>query len=160
MLRIACDDAWPALIDKCEEAMRRVIARSVQRVPKIGCTSVQSYSMHWPCLLPQHGPGMKHQREIALLPWQEEVVDEFPGDFARGLFHSDGCRSENRVVRNGKEYRYPRYMFSNESRDIMRLCQECLDRLGVPWRMCKPNMLSVARKEGVAVLDGCVGAKA
>ncbi len=140
--------------------MRRVIATSVQRVPKIGCTSVQSYSKHWPCLLPQHGPGMKHQRLIALVHWQQDVVDEFPGDFLRGLFHSDGCRVDNRVVRNEKEYHYSRYMFTNKSADIMRLCQESLDRLGVRWRMCSSVQLSVARREAVAELDRWVGPKA
>jgi hypothetical protein len=50
-------------------------------------------------------------------------------------------------------------MFANESTDIMRLCQASLDKLGVSWRMCRPNLLSVARKEGVAVLDGHVGPK-
>ncbi|WP_412740129.1 hypothetical protein [Krasilnikovia sp. MM14-A1259] len=50
-------------------------------------------------------------------------------------------------------------MFSNESADIMGLCQASLDQLGVPWRMCRRNMLSVARREGVAVLDRHIGPK-
>jgi hypothetical protein len=57
VLRIFCADAWPGLIDECGAAMRAVIAKSVQRVQKQGCASVQSCSKHWPCLLPQHGPG-------------------------------------------------------------------------------------------------------
>jgi hypothetical protein len=75
------------------------------------------------------------------------------------LFHSDGCRTNNLVTRNGKTYQYPRYMFANESTDIVRLCQASLDNLGVSWRMCRPNLLSVARKEGVGVLDAHVGPK-
>jgi hypothetical protein len=31
---------------------------------------VSSYWKHWPCLFPQHGPGRKHERRIALVPWQ------------------------------------------------------------------------------------------
>lgn len=50
-------------------------------------------------------------------------------------------------------------MFANESADIMGLCQESLDRLGVEWRMCRPDLLSVARKKSVAVLDEHVGGK-
>jgi DNA-directed RNA polymerase subunit N (RpoN/RPB10) len=50
-------------------------------------------------------------------------------------------------------------MFSNESVDIMRLCQESLDQLGVEWRMCRRNLLSVARREAVAELDEHVGPK-
>lgn len=33
-------------------------------------------SKHWPCLFPQHGPGRKHHRRIALEPWQEAIVKE------------------------------------------------------------------------------------
>jgi len=50
-------------------------------------------------------------------------------------------------------------MFANESADIMRLCQKSLDRLHIEWRMCRPNLLSVARREGVARLDEFVGPK-
>ncbi|PRY30007.1 hypothetical protein CLV70_105176 [Pseudosporangium ferrugineum] len=139
--------------------MLRVLATKVQRVNREGCVAVQSYSQHWPCLFPQHGPGRKHERPIRLAGWQQRIADEEPGNLLRGLFHSDGCRTENRVVRNGTTYRYPRYMFANESADIMSICQRTLDRIDVPWRMCRPNLLSVARRNGVAVLDQVVGAK-
>jgi hypothetical protein len=58
-----------------------------------------------------------------------------------------------------KRYEYPRYMFSNESADIMALCQWALDLLKVPWRMPRRNALSVARREAVAALDGFIGPK-
>jgi hypothetical protein len=50
-------------------------------------------------------------------------------------------------------------MFSNESTDIMHLCQWALDRLTIPWRMPRPNALSVARREAVAILDSFIGPK-
>jgi hypothetical protein len=50
----------------------------VSRVQKVGCTEVGSYSKHWPCLFPQHGPGKKHQRKIELTVWQQELVDLDP----------------------------------------------------------------------------------
>ena len=50
-------------------------------------------------------------------------------------------------------------VLSNESRDILRLCGETLDRLGVEWRFSKPNTISVARKDAVARLDEFVGPK-
>ncbi|MFC7273199.1 LAGLIDADG family homing endonuclease [Paractinoplanes rhizophilus] len=159
VLRVFCADAWPGLIKECELAMVAVIARNVQRVQKQGCVGVQSYSKHWPCLLPQHGPGHKHHRPIFLAAWQIPIIDRYPGQFLRGLFHSDGCRVTNRIRRGSKSYEYLRYNFSNESRDIMGLCQESLDRLGIGWRMCRPNMLSVARREAVARLDEFVGPK-
>lgn len=159
VLRIYCTATWTGLADACEEAMLRVLARRVHRVTRNGCVAVQSYSNHWPCLLPQHGPGKKHERPIELAEWQVDVVDEFPEDFLRGLFHSDGCRVTNKIHRGNKTYLYPRYMFANESTDIMQLCRDALDQLGIGWRMCRPNMLSVARREAVARLDEFVGPK-
>ncbi|MEV0329517.1 transcriptional regulator [Micromonospora echinospora] len=159
VLRIYCADSWPALIGACENAMRNVLAEAVQRVQKQGCTTVQSYGNHWTCLLPQHGPGRKHERPIVLADWQRDVVAAHAGDFVRGLFHSDGCRVANRVTVGGREYVYPRYLFANESADIMGLCRWALDLLGVAWRMNRRNSLSVARRQSVALLDGYVGPK-
>ncbi|SCG63853.1 terminase gpP N-terminus-related DNA-binding protein [Micromonospora inositola] len=131
----------------------------VQQVQKQGCVGVQSYGVHWPCLFPQHGPGKKHERQILLADWQREIVERHPGDFLRGLFHSDGWRGSNRITVRGKRYVYPRYMFINESADIMGLCQWALDLLGIAWRMNRRNSLSVARREAVAALDRHVGPK-
>ncbi|MFD6567458.1 transcriptional regulator [Micromonospora profundi] len=159
VLRIACSNSWPGLIEACDATMRAVLAAKVQRVQQPGCVSVQSTGKHWPCLFPQHGPGKKHERSIVLADWQRDLVTRHPGDFLRGLFHSDGCRTANRVTVRGKAYVYPRYMFVNESADIMRLCQWGLDLLAIDWRMNRPNSLSVARRNAVAALDRHVGPK-
>jgi hypothetical protein len=159
VLRISCTATWPGLITQCETAMLSVLAKRVQRVRQTGCVNVQSYSAHWPCLLPQHGPGGKHERSISLTDWQRRIIDAHHDAFIRGLFHSDGCRVINKVTRAGRTHRYPRYMFSNESKDIMRLCQTSLDRLGLGWRMCRPNLLSVARRADVHLMDQYVGPK-
>jgi hypothetical protein len=163
-LSIACADAWPGLITAAEQAVHDVMPSSgVFGVQRIGMTEVKSYSKHWPCLFPQHGPGRKHARKIELTGWQQVIVDHYPGDFARGLFHSDGYRGLNRVRRvlvDGEHwYEYPRYLFSNESRDILGLCGAALDRLEVEWRFARPNMISVAKREAVARLDAFVGPK-
>ncbi|MBB6568769.1 transcriptional regulator [Kribbella sandramycini] len=163
-LRIACDTAYPRLIDAAATVVRAVHAhRPVHRVVAVGYTSIVSYWKHWTCLFPQHGQGPKHLRPIALEPWQHEIVAQYPELFLRGLFDSDGCRVANWTSRTAggvtKRYEYPRYQFSNESADIMRLCQQALDQLGIPWRMPRRNALSVARREGVARLDEFVGPK-
>jgi hypothetical protein len=163
-LRIMCADAWPGLREECRRAMLAVRpSNSVSMVQREGCMEVLSCSKHWPCLFPQHGPGRKHERVIELEGWQQEIVTSHPGDFARGLFHSDGCRLINRVRRPLKDgdrwYEYPRYLFVNRSTDIHRLCGEALDRLGVAWRFSKPTTISVARREAVARLDEFVGPK-
>jgi hypothetical protein len=114
-------------------------------------------------LFPQHGPGEKHLRKIELADWQQFIVKRYPGKFARGLMHSDGYRGLNRVRRglaDGERwYEYPRYLFVNESADILLLCGETLDRLGVEWRFSKPNTISVAKRDAVARLDEFVGPK-
>ena len=115
-------------------------------------------SNHWPCLVP-HGPGLKHQRDIVLRRWQQDVVDDHPEAFVRGRLHSDGCRATNRVHVNGRWYAYPRYQLSNESQDIKDLFCASLDRLGIPWRVMNRKTISVARREGVARLDEFVGPK-
>ncbi|MEU3216595.1 transcriptional regulator [Streptomyces sp. NPDC006971] len=167
-LRIACADAWPGLIDACSEAVRLVRpGNKVCRVQRPGCQYVTCCSKHWPCLLPQHGPGKKHERRIALASWQREIVDAHPWDFVRGLIHSDGCRVINWTTRviggQRKRYEYPRYFFTNKSDDIRRLYTDTLDRLDVEWTHCtragKAYNISVAQRASVALMDAHVGPK-
>ena len=118
----------------------------------------------WPWILPQHGPGRKHNRPIILAPWQREIVDAHPRPFLRGLIHSDGCRTINRFKTNlpsGRvaEYEYPRYFFSNRSADIRGLFCEYCERLGIRWTQSNPRNISVAHRDSVAALDAFVGPK-
>jgi hypothetical protein len=163
-LRIACADAWPGLIDACAEAMQTIRpGNKVFRVQRQGCQNVTCYSKHWPCLFPQHGPGKKHERLIALEPWQQEIVDDNPWEFIRGLIHSDGCRITNWTTRlvggEHKRYEYPRYFFTNLSEDITRLFTDTLDRVHVEWRRANSHNISIARKASVALMDAHVGPK-
>ncbi|WP_310719643.1 transcriptional regulator [Streptomyces lydicus] len=167
-LRIACADAWPGLIVACREAVKTVRPRnSVCIIQREGCVMVTSYSHHWPCLFPQHGPGKKHERRIALEPWQQEIVDAHPWEFLRGLIHSDGCRITNWATRRvggvRKRYEYPRYFFTNMSADIIRLYTDTLDKVGVEWRPArqarKAENISVAKRSSVALMDQHIGPK-
>ncbi|WP_306333977.1 hypothetical protein [Streptomyces sp. KL118A] len=163
-LRIACADAWPGLIDACADAIRAVRPdNKVCRVRSQGCQYVTSWSKHWPCLFPQHGPGKKHERKIALASWQQEIVDAHPWEFIRGLIHSDGCRTTNWTTRliagEMKRYEYPRYFFTNRSADIIRLFTATLDAVGVDWKVANSRNISVARKASVALMDLHVGPK-
>lgn len=168
LLRIACADAWPGLIEACRAAILAVRPEgSVCALQKQGCVMVTSYGWHWTCLLPQHGPGKKHERVIALEPWQEEIVEAHSWAFIRGLVHSDGSRivnwTEKTIAGRMKRYEYPRYFFTNTSDDIVRLYTGALDRIGVAWRSRRratgAQDVSVARRTSVALMDTHVGAK-
>ena len=154
-LRITCCDRYPEIMDECACAMRAVLPRTIGRVQREGCSEVCSYSKHWPCLFPQHGPGRKHERTIALVAWQRDIVERHPKPLLRGLLHSDGCRVLNWV--NGTPY--PRYHFTNRSDDIKAIFTEACDRLGIACRPSNAMSLSVARRASVALLDEFVGPK-
>ncbi|MFF8768691.1 helix-turn-helix domain-containing protein [Kitasatospora sp. NPDC015120] len=168
-LFITCDAKWPGIIDSVDRAMRRVMPRnSPCRIRRTGCYVVKLYSQHLYCYFPQHGPGNKHERTIALEPWQQEIVGAHPWDFLRGLIHSDGCRITNwatkRVDGVVRRYEYPRYFFTNTSTDIVRLFTDTLDAVGVQWKASIPRPtgqvnVSVARKESVALMDAHIGPK-
>ncbi|HSD22788.1 MAG TPA: hypothetical protein VLB79_00525 [Solirubrobacterales bacterium] len=159
-LRVVLDAKYPRVIDECGAAMTAVCPSStVNRIERVGCIEVYSYSKIWPCLFPQHGPGMKHTRSIWLAGWQKAIADEAARGLLRGLIHSDGCRVTNRVTVNGKEYRYPRYFFCNHSADIREIfCRYC-QTLGIEWRSDGWKNISIARRESVALLDRFVGPK-
>lgn len=172
-LWVFCDDKYPGLIKLCSAAMADVLPTSVFHAKRTGCTAVKSASKHWPCLFPQHGPGMKHSRLIELHEWQTKIIDAHPESFLRGLFHSDGCRVVNRVRRKvkgeWKYYEYPRYFLSNTSEDIIAYAQYSLDGLGIRWSFRwaipakahykPPGHLSVAEKNSVALMDSFIGPK-
>jgi hypothetical protein len=126
---------------------------------KSRCIVAVVYSNHLVCLFPQHGPGPKHCRTIGLASWQAELVREEPGQFLRGLIHSDGCRFTNRVRAGGKTYAYPRYNFTNASSDIRSLFTDTCDQMRIEWRRMNSRNISIARRDSVARLDRFVGPK-
>ncbi|MFD7334643.1 helix-turn-helix domain-containing protein [Streptomyces violascens] len=167
-LMITLDDAWPGVQAEAEASMRAVFPDNATcRVRKTGCHNIKVYSKHLPCLFPQHGPGKKHDRRIALERWQQEIVDMQPWGFIRGLIHSDGCRITNWTARlvggERKRYEYPRYFFANKSDDIRKLFSDTLTSVGVEWttlaRGSDPFNISVARKASVALMDQHIGPK-
>lgn len=86
-LRVFLDRAHPVIVGECEAAMRLVLPASrvgVLRHKRQQMDEVSSFSKHWPHLLPQHGPGPKHERTIALEPWQQRIVGRHPGRLLRG----------------------------------------------------------------------------
>jgi hypothetical protein len=161
-LNISLDAAYPIICEEAQAAATIVVPASkasIRRHPRHRLRWVDSYSKHWPCLFPQHGPGLKHKRPIVLDPWQREIVDRYPWRFLRGLIHSDGCRHINTIKHPNKIYRYPRYAFSNRSDDIRALFCEYCDKVGVEWRGMNRWNISVARRGSVALMDRHIGPK-
>jgi hypothetical protein len=163
-LHIYNDLKYVELNTHIQDLMRRVKPKSRPHTRVTpGCLHTTVGWKHWPCVFPQHGPGRKHERKLTLEPWQREIVERHPADFLRGLFHSDGCRSNNwatrRVAGDMKRYEYPRWQFTNNSADIMRWCQEALDLLEIPWRQSYWKTVSVSTRAGVARLDDLIGLK-
>ena len=163
-LQITCCDDYPVIMDDTQRAMIHVLpGAGTSRVHRTGCTDVKSYSAHWTCLFPQHGPGMKHTRRIDLVDWQTKIVENYPWEFIRGLIHSDGSRitnwTEKTIAGERKRYEYTRYFFSNVSADIRGLYCWALDMVGVEWRYSNWRNISVARRASVALMDLHVGPK-
>jgi hypothetical protein len=163
-LRVTCDAKYPKVIDDVERAMAGVRPHAkTYRVRAPGCVVVQGMWKHWVCLFPQHGPGRKHDRRIALSDWQQDIADKNPEALLRGLFLSDGCRILNWTVRplqsGPKRYEYVRYHFSNASEDIMAICTDALAQIGVHCTRPRERDLSVARRADVARLDEFIGPK-
>jgi hypothetical protein len=160
-LRVACDLLhiniawWIALAVEAVRGRRAALQpRADSRV-----LDVSSYWKHWPCVFPQHGPGRKHARRIALTAWQQRIVDAHPDQLVRGLIHSDGWRGINRTRHADRTYEYIRYQFTNASADIRAIFCDALDALGVEWRRMKERDISIARRASVAKLDGFIGPK-
>jgi hypothetical protein len=155
-LRITLDRRYPGIIARCRNAIEIVSGRRPGLVQRVGCVDVSSYWKHWPCLLTQYGPGPKHRRHVELESWQLYLVRLRPDAFLRGLIHSDGCRTINRV----EDFEYPRYFFTNHSAEIRALFGFACDLLGIAHRPNNPYCISVARRRSVAILDQFVGPKA
>ena len=166
-LRVTLDAKYPQIITRCAETMQSLFPQNqigivqVFHEEHLSCVNVSLYYKYLPQIFPQHGAGLKHTREIRLASWQQRIVDAYPLEFFRGLYHSDGARCRNIV--NGKDY--PRYQFTNTSTDIVKLfCTTC-DRLQLHWtaKTRRPSPVTdifIAKRKDVAFLDRWIGAKA
>jgi hypothetical protein len=66
----------------------------------------------------------------------------------------------NRVCVNGKDYAYPRYFFSQVSKDIQGIFCRALEQLGMEYTFSSGGRdVSIARAQSVARLDSFVGPK-
>ena len=157
-LRISLDSKYVGIVRDARALLERCFPENrlhEVRVAGSGVLILHICSNHLPCLLPQHGPGRKHERPIILEPWQQTIVDGAPWRLLRGLVRSDGCVFVNRTGR----YEYLSYDFTNHSQDILDLFASTCDDLGVRYRRY-PLRIRVCRREAVAKMVEHVGLKA
>jgi hypothetical protein len=156
-LRVSLDTRHPRVVAHVRALVAQTLpATSVGlALEDGGATSVVwAHSNHWSCLLPQHGPGKKHERRIVLEEWQQRCVDDAPFAFLRGLLWSDGCFFINRTGR----YRYLSVSFSNHSSDVRDLFMAACDRAEIRYRPTGREV-RVYRRESVTLLSAFVGSK-
>jgi len=157
-LRLSLDARYPGVIADAEALLRRCFPHNrVMRVlaDRDHTIVLAVYSQHLACLFPQHGTGKKHDRRVALEPWQDEVVASAPWAFLRGCIRSDGCVFVNRTGR----YEYLSYDFRNLSADILDLFERTCVLVGLrPRRYAR--RIRLYRRSDVAALSEYLGGKA
>jgi hypothetical protein len=167
-LRISLDAKYPGIIEAVRALLDRIFLQNSVDVVRNGttgdCVNVSAYSNHLPCLLPQHGPGLKHRRRIELEPWQSHILDAHPWPFIRACIWTDGCAFINRTdVHRAKPYEYLSYGFANMSTDILGLFVGACDRVGVVTRVNRNRKglwdVRINRRGSVALMESEVGLK-
>lgn len=162
-LRISLDTKYPGIISDCRDLLARIFPENLVDIVKIkdkNCVSVSVYSQHLPCLLPQHGPGIKHHRPIKPELWQWALIASSPWPFIRGCIRTDGCVFVNRTG----PYEYLSYSFANKSRDIALMLSLALDMAGVQHRLTDSGrrqiwQLRINRRDAVAKMLKHAGVK-
>ena len=156
-LRIYLDSRYTVVVDEAEALLRRCfpdnrVGRSMGEGGTMVVLSV--YHRHLSRLLPQHGPGKRHERPIVLEPWQHAILEAEPWPFLRGCIRSDGCSFINRTGR----YEYLSYHFGNLSPDIRELFVATCARVGVQCRVSGQHV-RINRRACVAQFQEHVGLK-
>jgi Homeodomain-like domain len=156
-LRLMLDTRYRQVVAEAAALLARIVPDNrvgSQLAHEGRMTTLRAHHGHWTCLLPQHGPGKKHERAIALEPWQQELVERAPWSFLRGCIRSDGCVFVNRT---GK-YAYESYDFANHSKDILGLFVSTCDLVGVECRVYEKHV-RINRRPSVALMLEHVGRK-
>jgi hypothetical protein len=156
-LRLSLDARHAGVIRDARAVLSRGFAGN--RVGELradgGSTVVLSvYNSHLPCLLPQHGVGLKHLRPILLEPWQQDIVDRAPYDFIRGCIWSDGCTFINRTG----PYGYLSYDFCNSSEDIRRLFIRACETVSIDCS-ASADRVRINKRASVELLVAKIGTK-
>ena len=80
-LRMSLDAAYPRIVADAKALLGRVFpdcSVGSMAADRGATVVVWVYHRHLACLLPQHGPGKKHERAIRLETWQQAHVSAAP----------------------------------------------------------------------------------
>lgn len=157
-LRLSLDAKYPGVIAEARAALETMFPDNPVNLqfvrPRRNTAVLGVWNRHLPCVFPQHGPGKKHDRRIALESWQSAIVERAPWPLLRGLIHSDGCRFVNRTGR----YEYPSYAFCQVSHDIRGIFTSACDLVGIQYRD-HGRSVRMNRRATVALMDRHIGGK-
>lgn len=162
-LRLTLDAKYPRIVREARLLLVRFFHRNKVHTVERGdnCVDISVYHAHLPCLIPQHGAGKKHGRDLSLELWQFALVAASPWPFIRGCIRSDGCYFVNRTG----PYAYPSYAFNNRSARITALLGFALRAAGISdFRITRNERkgvshLRVNRRDSVALMEARVGVK-
>jgi len=147
-IRIFQDNKYPKVIQEIENSLEILFGKS-NKLSGNGCTIIYAYSNSVPQYFPQHGKGLKKDRKIVLEDWQDEIINQYPLEFLRGLIWSDGCIFFNKALG------YSQIDFCNSSEDIKDLFCRVLDLIGIRY-IRYPNYKSVRvsfKQDGILLIE-------
>lgn len=123
---------------------------------KSNCKEVKIHSKKLSLLFPQAQKGKKHERKLVFTGWQMDIIKQYPKEFIRACFQSDGCI----YIQRSKTYSYKRYAFTNKSEDIIELFLFCLKEVGIQKeRYLHPEgkyVIQNFKKEFVTILESII----
>lgn len=166
-IRITLDNKHPQIIEECRDELSKLLPDNKVSVThsskESSCSDVSCYSRLLPIIFPQHGKGLKCDRDVSLKDWQLNYVKQYPKAFLKGLMKSDGCRYISTSKSKDKIYQRPMYGFTNASKDIAKMFMWCCDTLDIHYTVyIKPRKAShhhdvysitISKKDDVEFLD-------
>lgn len=127
-MRIVCDSKYPDISVRQKNALKALFPNnkvSIYTPKNRNINIVTMYSNFLPEMFPQHDEGKKHDRDVSLHDWQQEIVNREPECFLIGFIDTDGCE----YYHTGTTLNM--YMFTNKSTHIIDMYCNTLRRLGI-----------------------------
>lgn len=156
-LRIALDSRQDLVIKDCIKHLSILFPDNKINFNKVKNTNLCNISIHsnlLPIIFPHLGKGKKHERDIILT--EQQILNINSNYLMKGLFHTDGSFY---IAIN----KYPRYQFTNMSKDIINMFNDCLLNVGITAKIIQRkngiyNIL-IQNKKNVKILYYILGEK-